>query len=97
MPAYELNLCYKNFPDLPEAKNAYNKGMMLNTGDDKKHSKNEKEDNDAGGRDFFFNEISAGLYQEFEVIKINKFNTNKVNNISFMFRDLLLAGIIVSY
>ena len=77
LPAYELNLCYKNFPDLPEAKNAYNKGMMLNTGDDKKHSKNEKEDNDAGGRDFFFNEISAGLYQEFEVIKINKFNTKQ--------------------
>ena len=77
LPGYELNLCYKNFPDLPEAKNAYNKGMMLNSGDDKKLSKNEKDDDNSIGRDFFFNEISAGLYQEFEVIKINKFNTKQ--------------------
>ncbi len=25
----------------------------------------------------FFNDISAGLYQEFEVFKINKYKTNK--------------------
>ena len=75
--SYELSLCYKNFPDLPEAMNAYNKGMMLNT-DDKKISKNEKDDDGvSGGRDFFFNEISAGLYQEFEVVKINKFKSQK--------------------
>ena len=61
-PPYELHLCYKNFPDFPEATNAYKKGIMLNT-DDKK-AKNEKEDDGAsGGRDFFFNEISGGLYQ----------------------------------
>jgi hypothetical protein len=75
-PPYELHLCYKNFPDFPEATNAYNKGIMLNT-DDKK-AKNEKEDDGAsGGRDFFFNEISGGLYQEFEVVKINKFKSKQ--------------------
>ena len=78
LPSYELHLCYKNFPDLPEAMNAYNKGMMLNTGDDKKFSKNEKDDDGvSGGRDFFFNEISAGLYQEFEVVKITKFKSKQ--------------------
>lgn len=77
LPSYELDLCYKNFPDLPEAMNAYNKGMMLST-DDKKGSKNEKDDDGvSGGRDFFFNEISAGLYQEFEVVKINKFKSKQ--------------------
>ena len=77
LPSYELHLCYKNFPDLPEAMNAYNKGMMLNT-DDKKMSKNEKDDEStSGGRDFFFNEISAGLYQEFEVIKYTKFKSKQ--------------------
>jgi len=77
LPSYELHLCYKNFPDLPEAMNAYNKGMMLNTGDDRK-SKNEKDDDGvSGGRDFFFNEISAGLYQEFEVVKITKFKSKQ--------------------
>ena len=79
LPSYELNLCYKNFPDLPEAMNAYNKGIMLNAGnDDNKISKNEKDDDGvSGGRDFFFNEISAGLYQEFEVVKINKFKSKQ--------------------
>ena len=79
LPSYELHLCYKNFPDLPEAMNAYNKGMMLNSGeDDKKVSKNEKDDDgNSSGRDFFFNEISAGLYQEFEVVKINKFKSKQ--------------------
>ena len=80
LPSYELHLCYKNFPDLPEAMNAYNKGMMLNSGEDdeKKVSKNEKDDEgNSSGRDFFFNEISAGLYQEFEVVKINKFKSKQ--------------------
>ena len=78
LPSYELHLCYKNFPDLPEAMNAYNKGMMLNTGDEKKFYKNEKDDEGVSeGKDFFFNEISAGLYQEFEVVKINKFKSKQ--------------------
>ena len=75
-PPYELHLCYKNLPDFPEATNAFNKGIMLNT-DDKK-AKNEKEDDGvSGGRDFLFNEISGGLYQEFEVVKINKFKSKQ--------------------
>ena len=77
LPSYELNLCYKNFPDLPDAMNAYNKGMMLNTGNDKKTSKNEKDDEANSGGNFFFNEISAGLYQEYEVVKINKFKSKQ--------------------
>ena len=78
LPSYELDLFYKNIPDLNEAMGAYNKGMMINSGNDKNAVKNENtDDGNSGGRDFFFNEISAGLYQEFEVIKINKFKSKQ--------------------
>ena len=78
LPSYELDLFYKNFPDLTEAMGAYNKGMMINSGNDKNAVKNENnDDGNSGGRDFFFNEISAGLYQEFEVVKINKFKSRQ--------------------
>jgi hypothetical protein len=78
LPSYELDLFYKNFPDLTEAMGAYNKGMMINSGNDKNAEKKENnDDGNSGGRDFFFNEISAGLLQEFEVVKINKFKSRQ--------------------
>ena len=30
--------------------------------------------NDMQGREYIFNDITAGIYQEFEVIKINHYN-----------------------
>ena len=38
---------------------------------------NSKENNEDKNNGFYFNEISAGLYQEFEVIKINKYNQRR--------------------
>ena len=72
---YELTLCYKNFPDLQDAKNIYNpSGMLPNRNRTKTTTEQQIKDEDSNsGREYFFNEISAGLYQEFEVIKINKY------------------------
>jgi hypothetical protein len=36
-----------------------------------------KEEEPENGREYFFNDISAGLYQEFEVVKINKYKNKQ--------------------
>ena len=72
LPSYELNLCTKNYYELPEMINEYNIDVKKNLFNDKKSDNNIK-----GFNNSRFNEISAGLYQEFEVTKINKYNNKK--------------------
>ena len=36
-----------------------------------------KVENEEIGREYIFNDISAGVYQEFEVVKINKYKTKQ--------------------
>ena len=71
LQSYELNLCIKDNFELPEIINEYNveikKGLF----------KSKNDDNSTGYENSRFNEISAGLYQEFEVIKINKYKNKK--------------------
>lgn len=71
LPSYELNLCLKDYYEIPEMINEYNidikKGLFNSKNDDKK----------GGGETSRFNEISGGLYQEFEVYKINKYKIKK--------------------
>lgn len=71
LPSYELNLCSKNYFELSEVINEYNIDI-------KRGLFNNKNDNIIKGHENSrYNEISAGLYQEFEVIKINKYNKKK--------------------
>ena len=79
MPSFELDLCYKNFPDLPEGRKEHHKSIVVNLDEDK-DLEEKKDESVQEKKDFLFNEITAGLYQEFEVVKINKYN-NKQNRI----------------
>lgn len=72
LPTYELTLCHKDFFDMPEMISEYSnieikKNLFNSNNDDilKNHDK------------YRFNEISAGIYQEFEVYKINKYKIKK--------------------
>lgn len=76
----------KKFPDAPESRsvpvninslvnkateypstiNPYNFRNIPNTNDD-----------DDQGKEYIFNDFTAGAYQEFDVIKINKYNTKQ--------------------
>ena len=79
LPSFELDLCYKNFPDLPEGRKEHHKSIVVNLDEDK-DLEEKKDESVQEKKDFLFNEITAGLYQEFEVVKINKYN-NKQNRI----------------
>ena len=74
LPSYELNLCTKDYYEKPEMINEHNMDI-------KKGLFNYKDDNklEAGGilGESRFNEISGGLYQDFEVSKINKYKIKK--------------------
>jgi hypothetical protein len=71
LKTYELNLLTKDNFELPEIINEYNveikKGLF----------KSKNEDIPTVYENSRFNEISGGLYQEFEVIKINKYKNKK--------------------
>ena len=76
---FELDLYIKKFPDAPEAMNIYNNNNMnynnlINRRSQEPENKEEEPEN---GREYFFNDISAGLYQEFEVVKINKYKNKQ--------------------
>ena len=72
LSSYELDLCKKDYYEIPELINEYNleikKDFYIPKDDDiiSKEQENNR-----------FNEISGGLYQEFEVYKINKYKTKK--------------------
>ena len=61
LPCLELDLNFKKLPDVPEAGN----------------DSNTKDNDSSDEKVFIFNEISAGKKQEFEVVKINKFNSKQ--------------------
>jgi len=72
----ELNLCKKEFFEHPEIINEYNmegkKGLFNIKSEE--ILEEERGGNESESR---FNEISGGLYQEFEVLKINKYKIKK--------------------
>ena len=74
---YELDLYIKKFPDAPEGINLYNNNHNINNIYNKKNESENKEEENENGREYFFNDISAGLYQEFEVVKINKYKSKQ--------------------
>ena len=71
LSSYELDVCLKDYYEIPEIINEYSDDIK--TGFDSK-----KDERKAGGEPSRFNEISGGLYQEFDVFKINKYKKRKV-------------------
>ena len=71
----EIDLYYKKFPDVPESV-SYSQFSQREDTECNLISKQFKEDNE-NGKEFFFNDISAGMYQEFEVLKVTKFKTKQ--------------------
>ena len=63
LPSLELDLKFKKFPDVPDNVNVT--------------TENKKESEGSDEKVYIFNDISAGKLQEFEVIKINKFNSKQ--------------------
>jgi hypothetical protein len=70
LSSLELNI-YEKIKHYPK-KGKYNK--MINDSDKEKDS---NEDNNSEGREFIYNEITAGMLEEFPVIKINKYNNRQ--------------------
>ena len=71
----EIDLYYKKFPDVPESV-SYSQFSQREDAECNLISKHFKEENE-NGKEFFFNDISAGMYQEFEVLKVTKFKTKQ--------------------
>ena len=69
---FELDLYIKKFPDTPETMNIYNNNNLYNN----KEQEN-KEEEHKNGREYFFNDNSVVFYQEFEIVKMNKYKINK--------------------
>jgi hypothetical protein len=74
-------LFYKKFPDAPESlsysqysQRLINYNEFHNTFQNRQLKQNEEVE---VGRDYIFNDISAGVFQEFEVIKINKYKSKQ--------------------
>lgn len=63
LPSLELDLKFKKFPDVPDNVNVT--------------TENKKETEGSDEKVYIYNDISAGKLQEFEVIKINKFNSKQ--------------------
>ena len=72
LSSYELDLCIKDYYEIPEIINEYSYDIKRGLFNSKKDDKN------GGGESSRFNEISGGLYQEFEVYKINKYKKKKM-------------------
>ena len=70
LPSYELNLCIKEYFDIPLI-NEYNLDIKKSFFDSKNDDISKEQEHSR------FNEITGGLYQEFEVNKINKYKTKK--------------------
>lgn len=70
LPSYELNLCTKNYFEIPEIVNEDNENI-------KKSLFSKNSEIIKGKENSKLNEITAGLYQEFEVTKINKYKNKK--------------------
>lgn len=71
LATYELTLCNKDDFEIPEMINEYSNLEI------KKNLFNSGNDDALKGEKSRFNEISAGIYQEFEVYKINKYKIKK--------------------
>lgn len=73
----ELDLYYKKFPDVPESikYSQFSQRDSDKSSDLNLSSKNMKEEEN--GKEYFFNDISAGLYQEFEVFKVTKYKSKQ--------------------
>jgi hypothetical protein len=80
---FELDLFFKKFPDAPESVSYsqfsqrlvnYNEFNNTYQGPQVQGRKTEVEEI---GREYIFNDISAGVYQEFDVIKINKYKSKQ--------------------
>lgn len=74
-----IQLHLKKFPDAPEAKTislvpSYTLNGLTGVSQVEPSIKLNSEDK---GKDFLYNEKSAGLYQEFDVIKINKYKVKQ--------------------
>ena len=71
LSSYELDLCIKDYYEIPELINEYNLEIKKDFYIPKDDNISKEQENTR------FNEISGGLYQEFEVYKINKYKTKK--------------------
>ena len=73
LSTYELDLFRKKFADLPNYPEM-SQSYILNLSENSYKSKSE--DNDSL-QEYIFNENTAGVYQEFDVVKINKFGNKQ--------------------
>ena len=88
---YEIDLLYKNFWDLPQRN--YTQIYQLNDSIKKSpnnniypiknnifhnnYNENFNENNSYNEKEYVFNDASAGVYKEYEVIKINRYNNKQ--------------------
>ena len=73
LSTYELDLFRKKFADLPNYPEM-SQSYILNLSESSYKSKSEENDS---LQEYIFNENTAGVYQEFDVVKINKFGNKQ--------------------
>ena len=89
---YEIDLLYKNFWDLPQRNytqiyqlndsikkslNNINNYSIKNNFFHNNNNENFNENNTYNEKEYVFNDASAGVYKEYEVIKINRYNNKQ--------------------
>jgi hypothetical protein len=71
LTTYELDLYFKKFPDMPDYLFSFSQTNRINLTETNTNRKSKLNDDD-NIREFIFNDVSAGVYQEFEVYNKNK-------------------------
>ncbi len=74
LSTYELDLYSKKFADVPNL-SEISQSYRLNLSENSRKSKLNEDNNNYN--EYIFNETTAGVYQEFEVIKINKYGNRQ--------------------
>ena len=74
LSTYELDLYTKKFADVPNL-SQISQSYRLNLSENSRKSKLNEDNNNYN--EYIFNETTAGVYQEFEVIKINKYGNRQ--------------------
>ena len=80
LSTYELDLYFKKFPDMPDYLLSYSQSYRINLNNGSNIRKSRISDDDKSVQEYVFNDVSAGVYQEFEVVKVKKYK-NKVERV----------------
>lgn len=76
LSTFELDLYFKKFPDMPDYLMSYSQSYRINLNNNTNVRKSRlSSDDDKNVQEFVFNDVSAGVYKEFEVVKIKRSKT----------------------